>query len=315
MTRDWHEQFRRWAKAPSETEEEKGARAAGMIRDAIRGSDRLAKYDGIDVYATGSYRNNTNVRLDSDIDLAVVLRDCIFFELPDRITVNDVGLSTTSCKHSYQDFRDDVGQALRDHFGWQTIQQGDKSYKIGQNSYRLNADVTPFLAHRRYTGTKRADGSWEYHEGVELRPRNDSNKRVINWHQHHYDNGVAKNTATGRRYKRVVRILKKLKQDMAESGSRDAKAAASAVPSFLIECLVYNAPKEKFNQSEGTYYGDVKNAVAWLFHETKLDSTKAGDLVEVSGLKTLFASTQPWTASHANAFTLEAWRHVGFNNG
>ena len=37
---DWHEQFKRWAKPPSESEETKGANAAEMIRSAIRSSTR-----------------------------------------------------------------------------------------------------------------------------------------------------------------------------------------------------------------------------------------------------------------------------------
>lgn len=311
MSRDWQELFKTWSKPPSDTEEEKGANAAKTIRKAIRGSDKLSEHN-IDIYATGSYHNNTNIKLDSDIDVAVVLRDSFFYKLPSNLTKEQLGFSG-SAEYGWREFRDDVGKALRDHFGRYTVEAGDKSYKLRENTYRLNADVTPFLVHRRYTGEEKSDGTWEYLEGVELRSRS-SDKSVVNWHQQHYDNGVAKNTATNRRYKRVVRILKKLKQDMLDKGSWDAKTAAEAVPSFLIECLVYNAPNPKFNLTDGSYYDDVKAVVAALFHQTKADADNADERVEVSELKYLFASAQPWTQAQAHAFTKQAWHHVGFKN-
>lgn len=311
MARDWHELFKTWSKPPSDTEETKGANAAGMIRKAIRASENLSGHN-IDIYATGSYRNNTNVKLDSDIDVAVVLRDSIFSELPDGLTKADVGISSPA-SYGWQAFRDDVGQALRDFFGRHGVEKGDKSYKLRENSYRLNADVTPFLVHRRYTGDKTANGDWKYLEGVELRSRSLS-KSVVNWHQQHYDNGVAKNSATNRRYKRIVRILKKLRQDMSENGSWEAKQAVKEVNSFLLECLVYNVPNTKFNLSDGSYYDDVKAVIAASFHQTKNDAADASNRVEVSELKYLFAKTQPWTQAQAHSFIKQSWYHVGFTN-
>ena len=65
----------------------------------------------------------------------------------------------------------------------------------------------------------------------------DSGSRIINWPEQTYNNGVERNTATGRKYKRVIRILKRLRDRMQDDGI----AIAKKTPSFLIECLVWNA--------------------------------------------------------------------------
>jgi len=61
MARDWESTFRTWAKPSSDTEAAKSENAESMIRAAIGESDAL-KGRNIEVFAQGSYRNNTNVR-------------------------------------------------------------------------------------------------------------------------------------------------------------------------------------------------------------------------------------------------------------
>lgn len=261
---DWVETFKIFAKPPSDTEADKANNAARMINDALRETKIL---DGrtFFVYPTGSYRNNTNVRASSDVDIAVVCEDAFWYTLPAGMTEGQVGIGAGSATYGLSDFRADVGRALKLKFG-SDVKPGNKTFDISGNSYRLPADATPFLNHRHYTGVKMPNGTWEYLTGVETRPVSDSAKRIINWHQHHYDNGVKKNTATNRRYKRVVRILKRVRIHMTDHGSAEAKAASAPASSFLIECLVYNCPATCFNQQEGSYYEDVKSVVAHLFH-------------------------------------------------
>lgn len=309
MSRDWHEQFKAWAKPPSDTEEQKGSRGADMIRTAVRESEKL-KTHNVEVYATGSYANNTNVRLDSDIDVAVVLHDTLFFDLPSGVTTSDVGISTPAT-YSFETFRDDVEAALRAKFD-AGVKPDDRTFTIRANTYRLSADATVFCEYRRYTG-KSATGTWIFDVGTEMRPRRSPSMRIQNWHRQHYEAGVAKNDATGRRYKRVVRILKNLRAEMAEAGTGQGKAAAAEVPSFLIECIVFNAPDGKFGLVEGSYYEDVRAVIAWLFNKVKADAPDP-KFVEVSGLKALFQDGQAWTRVQAAEFLLQAWKHVGFRN-
>lgn len=306
MARDWHETFRSWAKPPSDTEESKASNAARMINDAVRESGVLNGRT-FKVYPTGSYRNNTNIRLGSDVDVAIVLQDAIFYSIPAGTSPADFGLGLAA-PYKLADFRRDIGTALRAKFG-SDVTLGNKTFDIAGNSYRLPADATPFLLHRHYTGKRRADGTWEYFEGVETRPVNDPAKRIINWHDAHYANGVRKNDATNRRYKRLTRILKRLRDDMRAQGNASAIAAAKPIASFLVECLVYNAGDQCFNKSNGTYYDDVRAVISDTWSRTKDDTLAAGHL-EVSERKALFGAHQAWERAHAHEFLLRAWHHA-----
>ncbi len=305
---DWHETFKRWAKAPSDTEEAKAGNAASQINDALRSSGKLTGRT-FSVYSTGSYRNNTNIRLGSDVDIAVVLGEAFWYTLPPGTKEEDFGI-VGGVTYGFDDFRKDVGAALAAKFG-ADVTPGNKTFDIRATGTRLPADVSAFLLHRHYTGTKRTDGSWDYHEGVEMRPRDDAWRRIVNWHEHHYTKGVTRNDATKRRFKRVTRILKKLRGHMLENGTAEAKVAATPAASFLIECLTYNAPNSSFNLSDGTYFDDVRAVIAAGWHATK-DDVEAAALLEVSERKRLVGNGQPWSRADANAFLLQAWQHVGF---
>jgi uncharacterized protein (DUF4415 family) len=307
MSRDWKTQFTTWSKPPSETEEAKAAQAAKMIREAIAEHHPLQS-KRTSVYATGSYRNNTNIRLESDIDIAVILHDCFFAEYPTAKPPSreDLGHSG-GVLYGLSEFRVDVGNALIQKFGRNGVTPGSKAFDVHENTVRLDADVAVFLEHHKYTGARNIDGSWPYLEGVEM--RGVGNTRIINWHNEHYNNGVAKNNRTSRRFKRVTRILKRLRDDMKITGNAEAKAQASKVPSFLLECIAYNASDECYQQDD--LYQNVRTVIAEIWNKTKPETDDLV-LVEVSGLKWLFGASQPWNKRVAHEFLLAAWKHVGF---
>lgn len=305
---NWHETFGNWSKPPSDSEEEKASKAADSINRAVRDTQLLAGRT-FKVYPTGSYRNNTNIKLGSDVDIALVLTDAFFYTLPAGRRPEEFGLGGTA-NYGLVDFRRDVERALQLQFGG-AVASLPKTFRIAGTTTRLPADATPFLQHREYTGRRGPDGSWEYHEGVELRPLNDLQRRIINWHDAHYARGVARNDATGRRFKRVARILKKLREDMKLRGTAEAKAAAGPAASFLLECLVYNAPNNCFNIESGSYVEDVKAVIRDAWQKTANDGACAG-MQEVSERKLLFGSHQGWTRQQAHEFLLQAWYHVGF---
>ena len=129
-------------------------------------------------------------------------------------------------------------------------------------------------------------------------------KEIINWPEQHYNNGVEKNTKTARRYKRTVRIFKKLANEMASEGIKSAD-----IPSFLIECLIWNVKNSIFDYS--TNYDRVKFSIIDVFNNTK-EANVCSEWGEVSELKYLFRPIQPWTSEQANAFMSEAWNYIGF---
>lgn len=306
MSRDWKALFTSWSKPPSETEEAKAARAATMIREAIAGHLPLAS-KRTSVYATGSYRNNTNTRQESDIDIAVVLHDCYFSQYPVGRPPQAEHLGHVGgVRYGLAEFRSDIGDALTKKFGRNGVTPGAKAFDVHANTVRLDADVAVFLEHHRYTGDRNSDGTWRYLEGVEMRGSGD--KRIINWHNEHYSEGVAKNDRTGRRYKRVTRILKRLRDDMQSSGGGAGRAAANT-QSFLLECLAYNASDHCYQREH--LYDDVRAVITEMWQRTRPE-TEDLVLLEVSGRKWLFGANQPWSKSEAHTFLLAAWQHVGF---
>jgi len=118
--RDWHETFKQWTAASSEHEEALGANARGLIRQALHEHEPLA-LRRFETYATGSYRNNTNVRYGSDIDVAVVLHDRVFYDLPNSGSPSVAMLEPYPPFHTpmfdLTSFRNEVYHALCERFG------------------------------------------------------------------------------------------------------------------------------------------------------------------------------------------------------
>jgi hypothetical protein len=267
-----------------------------MVRRAIAASPKLKNRD-IKVFAQGSYRNRTNVRRDSDVDVGVVCYDSFFENYPQGTTRDTFGISPAS--YFYPQFKNEVGEALANYFGASAVTRGNKAFDIKETRNHVEADVAPFFEHRRYS----RDGT--YLSGVELRPDSGVPFQVINWPEQHYENGNAKNDRTRRSYRALVRIVKDLRNAM-----DDAHVAAGApIIGFLSECLIWNVPDEHFTHS--TYSGDLRAVLTYLYNHTKDDATCA-EWGEVSELKFLFRGSQKWTRQQAHAFILGAWRHVGF---
>ncbi len=67
---DWEDVFRGWAKPPGASEREHYENAETAVRNAIAKSEKL-DHRNIKLFIQGSYRNNTNVRKDSDVDVKI----------------------------------------------------------------------------------------------------------------------------------------------------------------------------------------------------------------------------------------------------
>lgn len=300
MSIDWESTFRNWSKPSSDTEKEKCENTERMIHDAIHQSQVLNTRN-IKVFAQGSYRNNTNVKQASDVDICVVCYDTFYydFSFADGFDQNDVGI--ISATYNYDEYKYDVANALISKFGSQSVNRGNKAFDVHASSYRVDADVVPCFEHRRYT-QKNYRGEFVYLSGTAFFA--DNGQYVINWPQQNYDNGVAKNNRTGGRYKKIVRVLKRLRDKMDAEGYIEAKP----ISSYLIECLVWNVPDDGFKSEE--YVSNVRYALAHLFNET-LSLEDCEEWGEVNELKYLW-NGQPWTLQQAHSFIDSAWDYIGF---
>jgi hypothetical protein len=240
-----------------------------------------------------------NVRKNSDVDIGVLCFDSYFPEYPDDNVKVLIDKTARTATYTYAAFKNEIEDALVNRFGRANVQRGKKSFDVHENTYRVEADVAAFFEHRRYTSVS------SYLSGVEMITDDLPHRSIKNWPEQHYENGVAKNDLTNRRYKRVVRILKTLCIEMAENGIAEAKS----VPGFLIECLVWNVPND--NLRSGTYRTLIRSALAHLFNNTR-ENSQCSEWGEVSELKYLFRRSQPWSRQQAHSFIDAAWDYIGY---
>jgi hypothetical protein len=289
--------FTEWSKPPTATEEQRCTNAESVVRNAIRSYSAFASRN-IEVFAQGSYRNGTNVRANTDVDICVRCTDVCFAELPAGYTNSDVGLVDAS--YTYAEFKNDVEHALKSYLWASAVSRGKKAIDLHANTYRVDADVVPTFEHRRYSVS---NGIKRYLSGTELHP--DNGGRIVNWPHQNYENGTSKNNATGTRFKKLVRVLKRLRDEMVAEGN----AAAKPIPSYLIECLVWNAPNHAFVDDQ--YAENLRAILLYLYSNTQTD-IGCNEWREVNQLKYLFWAGQPWTRAAANSFIVAAWNRADF---
>jgi len=251
------ENLKSYARPLSSTEDEQCKRAIRMVGEALEGigfSDNgqeiTRMYDDtyayqlslkkngreIKLFIQGSYANNTNVRTESDVDIAIVEEDT--FQPIYRTGVTGANYGFTSASPRKKTLKDEVEEMLKAKFGTD-VKRGDKSIKIHGNSGRKDADTIPCQRQRDYRNDY-SNNSSNYVGGVVIYP--DSGGKVINYPEQHIANGRKKNSETNYMYKKMVRIAKKIKYLMVDSGISSAKH----ISSFGLESLIWNVPNEYF---------------------------------------------------------------------
>ena len=81
-----------WTKPPSDSEETKLSNSERMVKEALDANETTSKLS-FEVFGQGSYANDTNVRLNSDIDINVRYTGGFYFDLPPDTTEADVGIA------------------------------------------------------------------------------------------------------------------------------------------------------------------------------------------------------------------------------
>ena len=109
------EELKRWTNPPSETEDEKLQNAERMVKDAINSDEKLCSMN-ITIFCQGSYANNTNIRLDSDIDVNVCYTDAFYYDLPEGYGKDYFGLGN-SCHYSFSEYKTIKHEGEHGHVG------------------------------------------------------------------------------------------------------------------------------------------------------------------------------------------------------
>jgi hypothetical protein len=300
MPRDWEQTFSTWTGAEGTVEEEKAQRTLGRVRDAIAASADLASIN-VSVYPKGSYPNRTNVVRDSDMDVAVELTSIWNHEFThdaEDLTIDDIGLTRYTGPYNQLSFKDHVEAALVAEFGRQLVERGNKAIRVKATANTIPADVVPCQTVVEHTSRT--------YERQGIRIRTDRGLPIINWPKQHLDEGLVKNNATTRRYKRTVRILKRLENEMVSNH------VIEVVPSFLIESMIWNVVTPTF-MAPSSWTGIVRAVIIEAYNDTKDDAPVKGRLLEANGIKYLFHPLQKWTRQQGNEFLIAAWGYVGFS--
>lgn len=284
-----------WTGPSSSSEQEKQERTERMIREAI---DQHAAFDDcrISVYAKGSYANNTNVRADSDVDIAVQCEEVVYWE------ESEVGAHPESEPYTgpwtREKLRNELVAALRTKFPGQIDTTGSTAIRIESNSGRVEADVVPAFNFKYYFPSGRV------RSGSRIFKKDGS--ALTNYPSQQLVNGRAKNTVTNTRYKKTVRIMKRVENAMVDAGIH------REVSSFFIECLVYNCPNLLLKRT--TWTATIRDVIVHIWNELQGAEPKddAKRWLEPNEYKYLFHSAQPWTRQDGREFAKAAWNYLGF---
>ena len=271
-----------------------------MIKSAIDANDEL-KTMNIEVFSQGSFANNTNVRIESDVDVCIMLKDTFHCKYPEGGNDEDYGFK--SSEFTFQQYRDLIKKALQDKFRSEYVYDGNKSLKINENTYHVQADVVPAFQLRNYYYNKSKTANY-YVEGTWFVSKSD--QQISNYPKIHIKNGTAKNNRTGYKYKKLVRIMKHIKNDMVD----DEKTNGEKITSFLVECLVWNIPDATIT-GYSSWTETVKQAIIYLYNAIKDDKHK--EWGEVSEMLYLFRCRK-WTDQDAMQWLYDAWNYLGYRS-
>lgn len=287
-----------YSKPLSDTEIEKCKNAIRMVRDAMKDIGFLDNSNDIEsliegtyafgtilrnksnnrkvkLFLQGSFANNTNVRQKSDVDIAIILEST--FKPKYRLGTTSANYGHIDSTDSLYTFKDDVQKALQCKFG-EDVKRKDKSIKINGNTYRVDTDTVPSMRYRDYSNDY-SDLDNNYVEGIVIYP--DSGGTIINYPELHIKNGKIKNNSTNYKFKKMVRIMKKIRYIMQDN----AYSSSNKVSSFGLESLLWNIPDSVFAK-----YNSYRFVFDELIKYAK--ENDISDFKEANGIKNLFPNQQ-----------------------
>lgn len=253
---------------------------ADSVKNALNSYSGWPSGIKFEVYLQGSYKNSTNIRGDSDIDVVTQLNSTFYSNLSDD---KKRTLGITPAYYSWSKFRIDVLKALQTYYGQTQITEGNKTLKLKANNGRLPADVVVCSKFRKY----KTVNNYDFVEGMCFWTRS-SDRQIINYPKIHYDNGISKHQNTKKWYKPVVRIFKNIRGAFSSDNT----------PSYFLECLIYNVPDSKFGSN---YQNSFCGAINWL------SGANLDNFMCKNGQHKLFGtSPEQWTTNQAKIFITNA---------
>lgn len=297
----WNDRLINWERPASDHEEAKIERAARMAGQIVAANPWLVA-EGVSVMPQGSYFNNTNVRLEADMDLRV--------QHPGLRVIYHKGVDSTAADHSLgytragKNLSDTMAQMRAElerdlvlKFGAENVDtSGNKAIRVDAlDGTRADCDIVPaFGLHVINSG----GGVPFANEGIAILGKDGT--WTMNFPRQHHENGKAKRTRTSQRFKKNVRMLKQLNYELEYVGD-----VSKRVPSFFVECLVYAVSDEYFLVNEDDRFDRLRR-ILFRIWELLQDDAWAQEATEINGIKYLFREGQAWTLTQAREFVAAA---------
>ena len=167
-------QLKTWSNAPGSTLYQNSYIS---VKSALAESQSL-KSRNFEVYLQGSYKNSTNIRGDSDVDIVVQLNDVYYHDISELPSDQQQLFNSLWIPASYtlSEFKSQLFQALQTYFGANSIRMGNKSIKLSGNQNRVSADIIVGSEYRYYT--QFTSYSQNYISGITFFPTNSQIKII-----------------------------------------------------------------------------------------------------------------------------------------
>ena len=219
------------------------------IRQALEAHEGLSQFK-YDVFLQGSYKNDTNLGGDSDVDvvvrLSLKLKPAVAALAGEQLRKDG---SHKFLHKQWKSFRDEALKAMRAKFG-KAAKSGRKTLKVPKGRIPADADLVVTVSHREGIGFYLSD----------------EQRWVVSFPQQHHDRGLQKEKAANNRFKRTIRMFKAARNHLVE---REVLTKDDA-PSYFIECLLYNVPDSLFASKLAPAYTGILD---WL-RKAKLQDFK-----------------------------------------
>lgn len=262
------------------------------------------------VCLAGSVLNGTATACSSDLDLHVVLCDRFAYELPESTSLRGWVQMQLGCsvECGFPESRRKVEEIVQRYYG-KRVTYRPKAIHIEGDRCRLPADVVVGIEHRRFTGAIDHVGQPAYVPGVELRSRDDPQTPVVCYPQLRCLAIAQHDAASGGRSRAIMRIVKCVRHAMRRSDTPELQTAAEKIPSCLIEAILAAVPPEYYRGSGICFWAELHRVMPCAIALVSSPRT-AGRLMDLGGVRPLFAPGQSWTREQSWGFLSLAWERM-----
>lgn len=241
-----------WSKQGAVTSAKRTHRSVRTAIDEYGLPDKYKK----DIYLQGSYKNDTNIRGDSDVDIIIELNSIFLPELSnlsssEKREYNEYHRDAT---HNLSEFKNKVINALNEYYGSSSVSVNNKCIEV--DTPHLVGDVVVCQLYRLFHSFSRSDPYSNCVEGIVFWAE-ESGRKIINFPKPHFENGKIKHSSTDSNYKPLVRCYKNARTYLVEEGVISGDLA----PSYFLECMLYNVPDPAYKSNYKDSFYDI---LGWL---------------------------------------------------